>query len=455
MLGATHTLNGALHTVADRVVVDAYLTDASSLVHLKEWRGDYARSELRNMPTALAGLVTETLKLPPLAAAATVNAAAYADYSAGVALARRDPSVEQAIPLLERAVAADPNSPLTHAKLAEAYWVKYLRTKDLQWQERALASLQGAERRNPDVAAVRLLSGLIHESFGQYQEAQEDLLRAIELEPASGDAWRRLGKVYEDNNQPNQALAAYHKAIEVQPDYFRNYLQFGTFYFLRGDYEDALREYQRMVRLVPDLANAHYALAAPNLDMGRYADAEYNLNVALSFQETANAVEGLGLSRMYQGRDSEAIPYFERAIRIGPATSLFYINLGTARRRSGFPQEAEMAYQKGLDLAEAAVARNPKDGNEKSCLAYLCARLGEVRRAESEAAQALQLSAGAINVRWMVALAYEALGEHDRTLAIVNDAPAAMLDRLNRFPDLADLHADPRFQRLLISQHSQ
>jgi hypothetical protein len=40
-------------------------------------------------------------------------------------------------------------------------------------------------------------------------------------------------------------------------------------------------------------------------------------------------------------------------------------------------------------------------------------------------------------------------------LAIVNDAPAAMLDRLNRFPDLADLRADPRFQRLLISQHSQ
>jgi tetratricopeptide (TPR) repeat protein len=411
--------------------------------------------ELRNMPTALAGMVTGTLKLPPLAIAATVNAAAYPDYSAGVALARRDPDVDRALPLLESAVKADPNSPLTHAKLAEAQWVKYQRTKAPQWQERAIASLKNAEQRNPDVAAVRMLSGLIHEAFGQYEEAQEDLLRAIELEPNDGDSWRRLGKVYEDSNQPNKALSAYRKAIEVQPDYFRNYLQLGTFYFLRGNYDDALREYQGMVRLVPDLANARYALAAPYLSLGRYADAEYNLNVAISFQETANAVEGLGLSRMYQGLDRDAIPYFQRAIKIGPPISLYYINLGTVLRRANFPREAQETYQNGLDLAEAALAQNPKDGYERSCLAYLCARLGDIRRAESEAKQALQLSSGAINVRWMVALTYEALGQHDRTLATIQDVPATILDRLNRFPDLAELRADSRFQQLLVSHHIQ
>ena len=456
MLGATHTLNGTLRKEAGNVVVLAYLTDARSLVHLSEWRGEYSMGELRNMPTALAGMVTGTLKVPPLAMAATVNAAAYPDYSAGVALARRGrPDVDRALPLLERAVMADPNSPLTHAKLAEAEWTKYLLTRETLWQERALASLKSAEQRNPDVATVRLLSGLIHESFGQYEQAQEDLLRAIELEPNSGDAWRRLGKVYEGSNQPNKALSAYGKAIEVQPDYFENYLRLGTFYFLRGDYGDALREYQGMVRLVPDLANAHYALAAPYLDMGRYADAEYELNVAIGYQETANAVEGLGLSRMYQGLDREAIPYLQRAIKIGPPMSLYYINLGTVLRRANFPREAQEAYQNGLDLAEAALAQNPKNGYEKSCLAYLCARLGDMRRADAEAAQALQLSGGTIYVRWMVALTYEALGQHDRTLAIVEGAPASMLDRLNRFPDLADLRANTRFQQLLVSHHIQ
>jgi len=54
-----------------------------------------------------------------------------------------------------------------------------------------------------------------------------------------------------------------------------------------------------------------------------------------------------------------------------------------------------------------------------------------------------------------VALTYEALGQHDRTLAIIEAAPPSMLDRLNRFPDLADLRANPRFQQLLVSHDIQ
>ncbi len=454
VLGATHTLHGVLRKQADRLFAVAYLTDTGTLVHLREWSGEYTTAELQNLPMALAGMVTGALKLPPLVAAAMVSAAAYPDYSAGVALARRDSAVDQALPLLDRAVKVDPDSPLTHAKLAEAQWAKYRLTNDTRWQDRALASLKNAEQRNPDVAAVRLLSGLIHESFGQYEQAQEDLLRAIEIEPDNGDAWRQLGKVYSDDSQPNRALTAALKAIEIQPDYFKNYQELGTFYFNRGEYEDAVRQLKRMVELAPDMADAHYSLAAPYLNMGRYADAEYELNVAISYQDTAKAEEGLGVSRMYQGRDREAIPYFQRAIKIGPATSLYYINLGTVLRRANFARESLQAYQSGLDLAEAALAQNPRDGYEKSCLAYLCARRGGVRRAESEAAQAIRISA-AINVRWMVALTYEALDQHDRTLAVIRDAPASMLDRLNRFPDLPALHADARFQQLLITHHIQ
>jgi superkiller protein 3 len=299
---------------------------------------------------------------------------------------------------------------------------------------------------------VRVLSGTIHDYYGQYAQAEADLSRALQLEPNNGDAWRQLGEVYEDNNQPNQALAAYLKAIAIQPQYFKNYQRLGVFYFVAGDYDNAVRQYKEMVRLAPNLADSHYAMAAPYLNMGRYAEAEYELNVAISIHETANAVLGLGLSRFYQGRDREAIPYFQRAIEIGPPTSLYYINLGSVLRRTNFLREAKDAYGKGLDLADAELAQNPKDGYQKACLAYLCARLGDVRRAESEAAQALQISGRAVNVRWMVALTYEALGQHDKTLAAIRGAPASLLDRLNRFPDVAELHADSRFQNEVLSR---
>jgi len=213
MLGATHSLSGTLREENGRIVVRAYLSDTRSLIHVSEWRAEYTTGELRDMPVALAGMVTRTLRLPPIPSSAAVNAAAYADYAAGVSLARRDPDLDRALPLLERAVAADPNSPLTHAKLADAQFSKYRVTKDPQWKDRALASLKNAEQRNPDVAAVRFVSGMINDDDGQYQQAEADFQRAIELEPTNGDAWRRLGRAYENDNQPDRAVASYLKAV--------------------------------------------------------------------------------------------------------------------------------------------------------------------------------------------------------------------------------------------------
>ena len=457
VLGATHALHGVMRKDPGNghILVFAYLTDTRTRVRLKEWRGDYQVGDFRNMPVAMAGMVTETLRLPPLTLAATVNAAAYPDYSAGVSLARSNPGVDRALALLERAVAADPDSPLTYAKLAEAEFLKYQLTNDAQWKSRALASLKNAEQRNPDVTAVRFVSGMLNDDDGRYEEARADFERAIELDPMNADAWRRLGKAYENDNQPAQALASYQKATEIQPQYFRNYQELGAFYFNRGDYGEAVSTYKRMVQLAPDLAAAHYALSTPYLNMGRYADAEYELHVAISFQETAFAVEGLGLSLMNQSREREAIPYLQRALAIGPQLSLFYINLGSAYRRAGFPAESEQAYRKALALSEARLAKNPRDAYERSCLAYLCARLGDRRRAESEVVQAVQLSRGANNVRWMAALTYESLAMHDSTLALIRDAPQSLLARLARHPDVADLRGVPRFQQLLSSYHIQ
>jgi len=405
------------------------------------------------VPIALAGMVTATLRLPPLSVKAAVNPAAYPDYATGISLSRRNPTLDSAIPLLERAVAADAGSPLTHVKLAEAEWLKYQVTKDPQWAQRALVSLHNAEQLNPDVAAVRFLSGFVHEQEGQYEQAAADYLRAIDLEPTYGDAWRRLGKIYENSNQPARALDAYRKALEVDPNYWRNYQDLGTFYFYRDAYDEAIRQYKKLVEMAPDLPASHYALAAPYLNLGRYADAEEELNAALRLQEFPNAREGLGLSLMYQGRDREAIPHLKRAIEIGSPSALYYLNLGTVLRRAGIPSESQEAYRKGKELAEAALAQNPRDAIENSNLAYLCARLGEDRRATFEAARALQISDKNMIVRWMVVLTYEALGRRDLTLPLLEDAPASILDRLNRFPDLADLRADPRFKQLLVTHN--
>jgi len=276
-------------------------------------------------------------------------------------------------------------------------------------------------------------------------------MRATELEPLNGDAWRRLARVYEHSHQWSLALEAYVKAIDVQPQYFKNYRELASYYFNQGNYEEAILQSKRMVALAPDLASAHYALAAPYLNLGRYSDAERELLIARQFQETANTSAGLGLVYMYQGRDRDAIPYFKSAIDKGPATSVLYMNLGTTLRRAGLASESRNAYRKGKETAIKALNQNSGNAYERAVLAYVCARLDERDRAQSEVVQALNGSAESNDVRWMAALTYEALDQRDRTLQVLRDAPATLLDRLSRFPDLAELSADRRFQKLAES----
>jgi serine/threonine protein kinase/Flp pilus assembly protein TadD len=455
MLGANYALQGTLQQESGRVHMRAYITDTRSLVRLKEWQGEYSANEVGNAPMALAGFVTGTLRLPPMAIAPVVRPAAYHDWAEGVSLSQRDDTVDRALPLLTKAVDTDPDSPLTHAKLAEAQWLKFLLTHDQKWADLAAASLKNAELRNPDIVPVWMVSGLMRDYFGQYPQAQEDLTRATELEPLNGDAWRRLALVYEHNRQFSLALAAYRKAIEVQPQYFKNYRDLASYYFNQGDYEEAIQEARKMIALAPDLAAAHYAVAASYLNLGRYSDAELELLTARQFQETANVIVGLGLVYSYQGRDSEAIPYFERAIAKGPVTSVLYMNLGTALRRAGFQRESKQAYRSGLSLAASALEQNFSSGSDRAILAYLCARLDQRDRAASEALQALNASRGSNDVRWLVAQTYEALGQRDRTIEVLRDAPYVLLDRLSRHPDLADLRTDSRFQQLVVAASKQ
>ena len=98
------------------------------------------------------------------------------------------------------------------------------------------------------------------------------------------------------------------------------------------------------------------------------------------------------------------------------------------------------------------MARDPRNGAARAEMAYICARLGDSRRAESEAAQALRFSPNDKDTRWMGAVTYEALGLRESSLAVLGSSPGAMLPgllaELSRYPEVADLSKDSRFLQL-------
>ena len=301
------------------------------------------------------------------------------------------------------------------------------------------------------MAQAHRVAGLLSADSGRYEQAQREYIRATELEPANGDAYRWLAAAYEDNSQLDEALRTFRKAIEVDPGNYRNYQNLGAYFIDRSQYDDAAVQFEKAIHLAPGEWGPHFALGSAWMNLGRFSDAETEFRSAIRIAEIPKALHTLGVTLMYEGKDREAIPYINRALRIGPESYRWWVNLGIAYRRVGLSTESVRANLSGLELAEQEVEKNPRDGDARSFLAYLCARIGDHRRAASEIAQALALSPADENVRWMAVLTYEALGLRKETISVLTGTPHEVIADLGRYPDLADLHKDPRFIELSVS----
>jgi serine/threonine protein kinase len=439
---ASHVVRGSITQENGKVVLRVKLVDPHSGATVDEREFTYPPPDVHFAPTAVAAMVTGALSLPP-PPVAPVNAAAKTDYVTGLNFTRRNSTVDQALPLLERAVAEDRDSPLTWAALAEGQWFKYWVTKDQSWLNRAAASLGQAQNRNLDVAAVHRAAGLLK----SYEDAAAEYRRAIDLEPGNADAHRRLAQAYRTAD-PNKALAEYWKAIDLEPNYFKNYQTLGTFYLDRDELDKAAREFEKCVQLAPDEADAHYALGTNYQAMGNFAASERELRRAIELHPTPQERNNLATTLKFEGRDREAISLLQLAIFGLPHNYLLWLNLGDAYRRTKQPTESQRAYREALRLAENTIGSDSRAPLPHAHLGYLCARLHQPERARSEIKQALNLAKSAADTVEMAVWTYEALGQREQAMDLLRPAPDGVLTDVIRWPDLADLSHYPRFVEL-------
>lgn len=453
--GATHVLHASLVKKGDKLLLRAFVTDARTHVNGKEWTAEYVPAEMRYAPVALAGMVTSDLGLPPLTIAGSVNSAAAQDYWSGLWYMRKYSTVDTALPLLERAVAQDGDSPLTHAALAEAQQWKYFLTKDDVWLDLANESEREAQRRNLDLPQVHRVAGLLAVRQGHYEQAAAECKRAVTLDQNDGEAHKFLGMAYENANRLDEALSEFRRAIEVDSADFRNHQQLGTYYYNRADYAEALPYFLKMVELSPGESATHYSLSFDYSSLGQLTEAEKELRLAIALGETPAELHTLGVVLMEERNYPDAVANILRALTLGPEQSTYFMNLGTAYHLMNRTGEAERAYQRALRLATQEMARKSRDGKTRSHLAFICARLGDPTRAESEMLQAQDTSRQDAEVRFMAVATWEALGRREESFKVMRDFSYAELAEVNRWPDMADLSQDSRFLQLLASRQNK
>jgi serine/threonine protein kinase len=457
VLGATHVLRTRLASSGGQITALASVIDTASGQVLSDLQSVYAASDAPAMAKALAATVTRAFHLRSAVLAESVSPAAYRDYIQGLALIRGTDvnAADKAIPFFNKAIELDPRSVLSYAGLAEAQLSKFDKNRDSQWLDPAGETIAKARSLNPDSAHVLVVAGWLKQAHGQYEQAVDDLNRALEVDANNPEAWRRLARVYQDMNRPQDAEATYRRAIAAQPGYYRAYNDFGLFYNRRGQYREAEALFRQVTALVPEYPNGHTFLGLALMHQERYSEAEDAMRRSLQLRESANVLTDLGVLYYRQERYSEAVPFYERSLAVGPATVVRYSDLGDCYWRLGRTSEASEAYRNAKKLAEVELTHNPRQGYTRALLGWICAHLGDAGRANFEAAQALGLEPDNPNVIQEAVLAYETLGQRDKALEALSKAPARLMEELSRQPDTKELGRDPRFVKLMNEKSTQ
>jgi len=260
-----------------------------------------------------------------------------------------------------------------------------------------------------------------------------------ELQPDNAEAWLESGFAYESQGIQDKAMTDYSRAISVAPNFYKPYQSLGAFYFHFGRYAEAEGPYKKAIALAPERANGYGNLAGVYTAQFKYAEAEQLWKSLLQHKETALTLNNVGAMLAYQGKQKEALEYYQRAVKLDPNRAMYWLNLGDSQRRINEEGNARKSYRQALQLYQKEVIANPADASSVAYLAYLEARLGFREEAELRIHQALNAPARDDRVVLSAVKAYEVLGERDKALAAALLATAQTRNQMAHHPDLAGL----------------
>ena len=96
---------------------------------------------------------------------------------------------------------------------------------------------------------------------GRYPQAEEDLSRAVAVDPTNWKLWNNLGVVRIQLGESESAIKAFERARRLAPQEASAYFDLGFAYMKTSDYEKALEAYRGGLARDPNdvVANQNYA----------------------------------------------------------------------------------------------------------------------------------------------------------------------------------------------------
>jgi tetratricopeptide (TPR) repeat protein len=241
---------------------------------------------------------------------------------------------------------------------------------------------QQAVSRWPLDAQFRHYLGVAYFKTGDTKQAQEQLTRAGELDPADSATHFDLALVLLSHQDDAGAATELEAAIKlnsskVNPNALTHEL-LGRAYLNSNRSLPAVDEFKIALKLDPAIKHGHYNLGFAYFSLGRNDEAisEYKEELRRSGESPAVVYE-LGRALVGSGKYEEAVTYLQRGTELDASNPDVWYTLGKAQALAGRATQAESSLRKAAEL-------NPKDPSPHYQLARVLEKLGRSEEARNE-----------------------------------------------------------------------
>jgi eukaryotic-like serine/threonine-protein kinase len=362
-------LEGSVRRAGSRVRIVAQLIDAETDQHL--WAQTYDRdlTDIFAIQSDVALQIAAALEAELSAdekrrirKAPTDDLQAYQLYIVGQQCLTRwtQEGIDKGIDYLEQAVARDPGYALAYTALGYVYTDMGLGVAGALPSDEAFRRAKAAVGRaleiDPGLAEAHAVLGYLR--FGcdfDWQGAEVELKRAIELNPNSGNAYDYYGLLLAALERYDEALVMQQRAHELDPLVHRG-IDITTTLLRAGRYDEALRTVNRVLDVDPHFALAHATL---------------------------------GWIYVLKGMPDPGIAELQKAVSLSPDSTLYLGQLGEAFGMVGRREEAREVLRRLEELSKQRYV-SPYH------MAYTYTGLGEHERAMDFLERAYEERAGAV-----------------------------------------------------------
>jgi Flp pilus assembly protein TadD len=206
-----------------------------------------------------------------------------------------------------------------------------------------------ALQQNPDSAAALAGLGTIFYQENLIPESTRMFKRALEKDPENTNAMLYLGKISREEADLTASIRWLDRAVEINPDDPEILTELAITNDTIGQEHLAYAEplYRKVVELLPHLAAPYNNLGFNLLLQGRYSEAINTFSKALSLApRNPRAKNNLATAYLLNGETDKALSLFENTV--GKAAA--YNNLGYILMTQGNWDQAEAAFKKALNL---------------------------------------------------------------------------------------------------------